>query len=680
MLGARLMRASRRPVADAYVALAAFLAAALPGTVVAVRLGRGMLAIPPGALPSPAGALAFSFLVTAPFCCAYGAIYNAASLLWKERAGGLCGGITRVYLWEAGGAVFGAVFFSFILIEAFSQFQAALVAGGLLAMTAALAASGDRARVSLWAAALIGVFVLGALSPSIDRRSIEAIYPGYRVEEHGSSRYGENVVVEREGLRSVFAGGGRVFSYPEPERCEEMIHIPLLLCGGPRSILLVGSSLGGGLEEALKHPSVERVDCVELDGDLFRAAGAAGESDDRLVRRIAVDGRFFIERGGESYDCVILSSPPPANLQWNRFYTREFFEQVRGVLRPGGVFAFTHPSHENALTAEHAEVLRMIERTLEAVFPRVLVLPGSTAHFIASEADLDARTILPRLRARGIDAPFVGEGYLPFRLTDERLAEMRSSLDRAGRVSVNTDARPVLPLHELLLEGKRTGSRLMAGFGALLRVHPAVIGAAFVLLLLAMFCLARVGPGVRPGARTALAVWSVGLGSFLLQILVLLSYQSFAGMLYGGIVLLTALFMAGASAGAFAAAKRERWGRGALRAIHLGFIALAPAPAIAGALIGSLRLSPVRGSTPFFLMAACAGFLTGAYYGIAVRTALPERSAPAPAALYAWDAFGACAGGLIGGMILFPALGLVGTAACIALLHVLALSLVAGRW
>lgn len=679
-LGARMLRGPRRPAARAYGALAAFLAAALPATVIAIRLGRGMLATPPGALPSPAGALVFALIVVAPFGCAYGAIYNAASVLWKERPGGLRGGITRVYLWEAAGAVFGAILFSFVLVETFSQLQAALVVGGLLAMTAGLAAPGNRARAWMCGTALIGVFVFGALSPSIDRRSIEAIYPGYRIEEHGSSRYGEIVVAERGGLTSVFAGGGRVFSYPEPERCEEMIHIPLLLCGAPRSIALVGSSLGGGLEEALKHPSVERIDCVELDGELFRAAGAAGGSDDRRVRRIAADGRFFIERGGESYDCVILSSPPPVNLQWNRFYTREFFERVRGALRPGGVFAFTHPSHEDALTAEDAAVLRMLELTLEAVFPHVLVLPGSTAHFIASESDLDTRAILPRLEARGIDAPFVGAGYLPFRLTDERLAEMRASLDRAGRVSINTDRRPALPLRELLLEGRRTGSRLMAGFGALLRVRPAAIGAAFASILLALFLLARFGPQSRPGARAALAVWSVGLGSFLLQILVLLSYQSFAGVLYAGIVLLTALFMGGASVGAFAAAERGRWGRGALKAIHAGFIALAPAPAVWGALIGSARLSPAAGSTPFFFMAALAGFLTGAYYGIAVRTAFSEGSAAAPAAFYAWDAFGACAGGLIGGMILFPALGLAGTAACIALVHVLALSLIAGRW
>lgn len=697
LLGGRAGDAKRIPIFRFFAGLAVCCALILPGTVVAIRMGRGMLAHPPGALPSPGGALAFSFLVIAPFGFAYGVIYNVASVLWKARQGGMRGGITRVYLWEAAGSVFGAALFSFALVEIVSEFQAALVAGGLLVMMTTLSlAKGGSSRLRT-AAALVCVFIVAAASPSIDRRSVGAIYPGCRVEEYFSSRYGEIVVTEREGIRSVFSGGGRIFSYPEPERCEEMIHIPLLLCPEPRSVLLIGSSLGGGLEEAMKHPSVEKIDCVELDGSLFRTpergrgrgnavrpeSGVKGEkreTGENRVRFIVADGRFLVAREKDRYDCIILSSPPPVNLQWNRFYTREFFEAVRRTLRPGGVFAFMHPSSENMLAGEQARVLRILERTLESVFGHVRVLPGPTAHFIASDSEIDPAAILPRLHARGIEAPFVSEDYLPFRLTEERLAEMRADLDRAGDPPVNTDARPALPLHELLLEGDRTGSRLMSAFKAIFRVPPFVIGAAFALPLLALFGLARFGPRAGKRARATLAVWSVGLGSFLLQVIVLLSYQSFSGILYTGVVLLTALFMAGAAAGAFAAVKRERWGRGALRTIHGGFIILAGAPVLWAALLRSIGILSLWGSLPFFAIAGCAGSLTGLYYGIAVRTAFPEEGGYAPAGFYAWDMFGACIGGLLGGMLLFPMIGLAGTALCVALMHALALALIAGRW
>jgi spermidine synthase len=697
LLGGRAAETKRISTPGLFARLAVMLAVLLPATVVAIRFGRGMLARPPGALPSPGGAIAFACLVTAPFGFAYGVIYNAASALWREREGGMRGGIARVYLWEAAGSVFGAVLFSFALVATVSQFQAALVAAGLLVMMTALSGTMGRRRAELAAAALAVVFIVAAVSPAIDRKTVEAIYPGYTIDDYFFSRYGEIVVTERAGMKTVFSGGGRVFSSPEPERCEETIHIPLLLCAEPRSILLVGSSLGGGLAEALKHPSVERIDCVELDGSLFRTdelgggrgaavprefevPGGRGPDGERRVRVIATDGRSLVARAEERYDCVILSSPAPVNLQWNRFYTREFFEAVRRTLRPGGVFAFTHASSENMLSAEQATILRILERTLESAFKRVRVLPGTTAHFIASESDIDPSEILPRLRARGIDAPFVSEDYLPFRLTEERTAGLRLDLDRAGDPPVNTDVRPVLPLHELLLDGSRTGSRLVGVFRALFGVPPAAIGAIFTALLAGLFALARFGPLAGPRTRAALAVWGVGLGSFLIQVLVLLSYQSFSGILYTGIVLLTALFMAGAAGGAFVSIRRERWGRGSIRAIHVGFIMLAAAPPLWATVLRKLSISSVAGSLPFFIIAGCAGALTGAYYGIVVRTAFPETGGRAPAAFYAWDMFGACLGGLLGGVVLFPTVGLAGTALCIALMHGLALAFVAGRW
>jgi spermidine synthase len=677
LVGGRLAGLRRGVDSGRFIVLAGTLAVLLPATVIGIRFGRGLIARPPGALPPLGQALTFSLLVTAPFGFAYGAVYNVASTLWRGGRGGLRGGISRVYLWEAAGSFFGALLFSFVLIVYLSQFQAALIAALIVVVSAVSSPATDVPRYRRVAAVLIVALALGALSPAIDRTSIASVYRGFRIEKFYASRYGEVVVAAQEEVQSVFAGGGRLFSYPEPERTEEIIHIPLLMCREPRSVLLIGSSLGGGLEEARKHLSVTRIDCVELDGSLFGlgiGGTGGGSAEPGAARFIATDGRFYLSRGSHRYDCIILNSPPPVNLQWNRFYTREFFESARRSLNPGGVFAFTHPSSENYLTAEQAKVLRIIELTLESVFARVVVLPGSTVHFIASDADLDPALILPRLKERGIDAPFVGEDYLPYRFTRERLDELRADLAREDGVELNTDAKPALPFHELILEGSRAGSRITAGFKIISRVPPHLGAAVFGGLILALFGCAR------RGARARLAVWSVGFGSFLFQLLVLLWYQSFSGILYRAVALMTALFMAGAALGALLSIRRDGWGGNSLRMMHGGFIVLALALALWPALPNPVGLSYAAGSLACMLLAACGGFLTGAYYPVVVRTAFPETGGSAPATFYAWDMFGACIGGITGGIFLFPVVGLAGTALFIAFVHASALFLLAGRW
>jgi len=138
--------------------------------------------------------------------------------------------------------------------------------------------------------------------------------------------------------------------------------------------------------------------------------------------------------------------------------------------------------------------------------------------------------------------------------------------------------------------------------------------------------------------------------------------------------------MGGAAVGVFRSLKREAAGRRGLTLIHLGFMALALALPVWALLLRRLAPGVALGSAGFFAFSACGGFLTGSYYAAVVRSAFPEGGGAAPATFYAWDMFGACVAGIVGGVIFFPVTGLAGTAACIALIHALTAALVAGRW
>ena len=53
---------------------------------------------------------------------------------------------------------------------------------------------------------------------------------------------------------------------------ENLIHPALTAHAAPKKVLIIGGGDGGSSEEALKHPSVEQVTMVEIDGDVIQVA------------------------------------------------------------------------------------------------------------------------------------------------------------------------------------------------------------------------------------------------------------------------------------------------------------------------------------------------------------------------------------------------------------------------
>jgi len=655
----------------------------LPATVAGIRIGRSLLCDPPGNFPAFSTALLFSILVIAPFGLVYGTLYNMASLQWRGTSGDLRGGISRVYVWEAAGSLIGAMLFSFLLLRLFSQFTAASVVTVVVAailLVPRRAVRGFGWRIS---AALLLVLVAAVAAPRMNELTTRMMFPGYSVEASVSSKYSELVAASREGSLSFFSGGTRLLTIPEPERTEETVHIPLLLHPEPREVLLIGGSLGGGWQEASKHGTVRRIDCVELDGDLVRLSmelareqetgREEGSGGTFRLDFIETDGRYYLSRRGRTYDVIILGAPPPVNLQWNRYYTREFFEAARDALAERGIFALSHPSSENFLSREQVNVLGTIEATMAEVFDELTILPGSTCHFLGGETSLHPDSIIVRLERRDIVTSYVSGEFLPFRFSRERIASLRESLDGAVGARENTDSRPTLPFLELLLESERLGSGAMGLLDRLAGLPRFLPTALLGAVLIALFALARARAAPR------IAALSVGLSAFLFQLAVMLSYQAQTGLLYHAIVLLTALFMGGAAAGAAFSSERRNPGRRELRLVHGGFVLLALLLLVSYRLPDREMLMRISGGGFFHILSGLGGFVTGSYYPMVVRTAFRRGSGP-PAVFYAYDLFGAAVGGMLGGLVLFPLSGLTGIAVLIVSVQAGAALLLVRKW
>jgi spermidine synthase len=681
---ARLLGGRRRWGARAF-GIGLFLASLLlPVQMVVARDLRALLSVTPGAFIELGPMLAAVILILAPVCLLTGLLFALGARLMVEA--GAPGG--QAYLWESVGAVFGGGLFSFVLVHWLDPFQIALL---VTAANLALAVWLLRGRSKL----LLFFAVLAAaalpLGHALHRATLGWQWPD--LAWSADSPYGRLVVEARDGQRVFYENGLLAFE-TQGTAAEQVAHFPLLAHPDPRRVLLIGGGVAGDLREILKHP-VTRVTYVELDPLLIQAARAylpaadAAALDDPRAELVLTDGRLYVKqraRAGqagepsssqpqaalrEDLDVVILDLPEPATGALNRFYTHEFFSEIRAILNPGGLLALGLPSAENYWSPELARRNASVYHTLRSVFPQVLVLPGEQNFFLASSAPLEAdpRVLAARLQARGVETRWVTPDYVNYMFTTDRFAQVQRQLDTLAGVRLNTDLAPISTYYGLML----WLSRFYPGLGVSYPpsgldrpvISPLALAGVAGLLALVLALARWRGRGV------PLAIGAIGLAGMTLEVAILLAFQFLHGYLYGEVSVMMTAFMAGLALGAaggnwLSARSAARPGSGTKRALLGAGLALAVYSAAFAFVVQSPIPAPVL---TFPVLTLLAGALAGMAYPlalvlIAARGASPGRAA---AMLYAADLVGGCLGALLGAVFLIPVLGIPQTCWAIAM-------------
>ncbi|HET8746737.1 MAG TPA: polyamine aminopropyltransferase [Ramlibacter sp.] len=194
---------------------------------------------------------------------------------------------------------------------------------------------------------------------------------------------------------------------------EALVHPAALAHPAPRKVLILGGGDGGAAEEVLKHPSVQQLTLVELDADVLQVAREhlarihRGAFDDPRVQVLCQDGAAFVRATRERYDLVLLDLTDPETAA-GPLYTREFLQQLRGVLALGGmvVLHLGSPFHEGRQVRELAALLRATFRCVNPYGLHVPLYGAYWAFAVASDAPepaaMEPRELRNRLAARGI--------------------------------------------------------------------------------------------------------------------------------------------------------------------------------------------------------------------------------------------------------------------------------------
>ena len=290
----------------------------------------------------------------------------------------------RLYAFNAFASVLGALCAAWILLPSIGFAKTAWLAG-VLVVIAGFILSADRERKAKISGFALLAFLIALTSDSgVGRTRTQGwhvddnVKPAHVLESYEGPDATVSAVEYENGQRSVIIDGFTVaqqLSAAGKAGAEHymawMGHLPMLLHENPKSALVICFGTGQ-TANAVRRENPETLDIVDINPRVFKLAHNFSENEDVLsdlrVTPIIMDGRAYMRRTEKMYDVITLEPMPPTFAGVNALYAKEFYEQARARLNPGGVIAQWVPFHILGL---HSSL--SVARTFREVFPNAIL-------------------------------------------------------------------------------------------------------------------------------------------------------------------------------------------------------------------------------------------------------------------------------------------------------------------
>ena len=471
-----------------------------------------------------------------------------------------------------------------------------------------------------------------------------------------------------------------------------------VLCQNPdaRRVLVVG--LGLGLcREFLRLPQIETISWTHCDSEYVQKVNRFIPPDlkisDKRFHRLVSDVRSLLAAKKQYYDIVVLNLPEATSSVLNRYYTRQFYRKVKESLRTDGVLGVRIAGGENIMGTELINLGASTKLTLEKVFSQLVLTPGEDTWFIASDSESltgDPGTLRDRFAMiEGGTDVFSPQALLSVYLPDRAAAALEnySGADLPEELLVNRDSKPLTHLYSLLLAAKQSGAPVTRLVKHLALAGPLVffIPVLVFIVLRGIYIISyemRGAYAVKESNRcdirstsfdSTFLVFSAGLVSIGIVIVLMYLYQTRFGSLYLHIGVISSVFMVGLTAGALLTSSLlTHSSRLELRVTNetLLFVVIL----VHTLILATIAFWPGEQWTPaqntikslcdpahltFAIAFVLCGLCAGAYFPLAAKQLADSdlETGQAASKLETADHIGASAGGLLTGLALVPVLG-----------------------
>lgn len=655
----------------------------LPVQVYAVRLARNIFGVPVGEYAALGIIMAGSFLTFLPSCFCIGLCFPLACELVKDDFP-----VSLVYLSESMGSVFGGILATFMLLKVQTPYEIVFTASCIaIAGFLMIVPLSVRSKMILTVSCFILLILIlltgsiGIVEESTGRLRWRAagILPedksnkSVRLICSEDTVYQNLALFESNGQYMLYGHGRLMFVFPDPTTYENNVNFVMGQKPDARRILLLGGNPLGDIPELLKYP-VERLVYVELDPGVGRMLRSVMPDEynrvmasDR-VYTVSSDGPGYIAGCIEQFDAVFINAPEPSTAWENRFYTREFYQDIRRILAPTG-FMYTDVKLSVRLQSETASIGASIYRTLRNVFPVVMITGGDVNSIFAGGTDskltFDRQELFRRSSSAGIrNDYFIPEFFLGYDGIDpDKTRFVADRLDSAD-VPENSNERPVTYFYQLLLWSRISASSIGRVLGWLGSVDSRLIVFLFFVMGCMCWLIGMVNNGSCRWSRivAGTVIGTTGFCSMALEIILIFMFQALFGYVYTRIGLIVGMFMlglvVGAQSGRYISFRKNNSARKMLLVIEI---------MIMGTAMSLPMCLRANSELLIYVIISAVGWAVGAEFHLAniLFREAGGSSAGSASVTDATDHLGAALGALVMGVFLVPVFGV--SSACMIL-------------
>ena len=181
-----------------------------------------------------------------------------------------------------------------------------------------------------------------------------------------------------DGFRGISTSSVNVAGTHYTHRTTQKLqaHVPMLVHPNPKQVLQIGFG-SGETSHIVTTYDIEQLDLVEISSEVIDTATEYfqdvnnGVANHPKFNPIIMDGANYIYLTNKKYDLILNDASWPGYTGCSTLYSRDYFENAKRLLKPGGIMTSWFPITEG-------EDFEILLKTFHSVFPHVSVWYATT--------------------------------------------------------------------------------------------------------------------------------------------------------------------------------------------------------------------------------------------------------------------------------------------------------------